>query len=121
VREFIVALPIGAVLRATFSLTCPRCGKGKIFDGLLKLKPQCPVCAFDLATSDTGDGPAVFLIFAIGFLFLPLVIYVEVHADRPGWLSLLIWAPAIIALTLGLMRPVKALSVALSFHTGRRS
>jgi uncharacterized protein (DUF983 family) len=111
-------LPWAALVQAAVTLKCPACRDAAIFDGLLKLKSVCQ-CGFDFSASDNGDGPAVFLIFIIGFLFLPLVVYVEFHADRPGWLSLLIWTPPIIGLTLLLLRPTKALSVALSFHTRR--
>ncbi len=112
-------MPIAALVRACLSQRCPSCEKGALFDGLLKIRPVCSECGFELAKSDTGDGPAVFLIFIIGFLFLPIVIYVEFHADRPGWLSLLIWGPPIVGLAIILLRPVKALSVALAFHTRR--
>jgi len=112
-------LPIAALVQSSLRQTCPVCQRGRLFDGMLSLRPVCDQCGYDIAGSDAGDGPAVFLIFIIGFLFLPIVIYVEFHADRPGWLSLLIWGPPIVALNLLLLRPAKALSVALAYHTRR--
>lgn len=35
--------PIGAGLRGQ----CPRCGEGKLFSGLLAVRPRCGVCGLD--------------------------------------------------------------------------
>lgn len=112
-------LPVAALARAALGARCPRCERGALFQGILTLRPRCPVCDYDLGRADTGDGPAVFMIFIIGFLFLPIVVWSEVTADRPAWASLLIWGPPILILTVGLLRPSKALSVALAYHTRR--
>ena len=37
---------------------CPRCGKGKLYDGFLTLRPGCEACGLDYAFIDAGDGPA---------------------------------------------------------------
>lgn len=39
---------------------CPRCGKGKLFAGWLKLAPKCKVCGLDYSFADPADGPAFF-------------------------------------------------------------
>ena len=44
---------------------CPRCGQGKLFDGLLGLKPRCASCGLNYAFADSGDGPAVFEAVAV--------------------------------------------------------
>ena len=49
---------------------CPNCGEGPLFTGFLKLAPSCSKCGFDLAKADSGDGPAVFVIFIAGFGWL---------------------------------------------------
>ena len=41
---------------------CPRCGKGKIFDGFLTLKKECPACGLSFSFADPADGPAFFVI-----------------------------------------------------------
>ena len=38
---------------------CPRCGRGKLFRGVLTVVDRCAVCDLDLRSNDTGDGPAV--------------------------------------------------------------
>ena len=112
-------IPFGALARAAIFARCPHCETGAIFDGLLTVRAHCPSCDYDLSRSDPGDGPAVFLIFVIGFLFLPIVMISEVRADRPVWISLAIWGPVILVLVLTLLRPAKALAIALAYHTKR--
>jgi uncharacterized protein (DUF983 family) len=34
---------------------CPRCGKGRIFTGVMTIVPACPVCKLSLAAQDSGD------------------------------------------------------------------
>ena len=41
---------------------CPRCGRGKLYQGFLKLRPSCERCGLDYTFIDAGDGPAVFII-----------------------------------------------------------
>src|SRR3979490_373595 len=41
---------------------CPRCGKGKLYQGFLTLRPACENCGLDYAFIDSGDGPGVLLI-----------------------------------------------------------
>jgi|GEM_PF-5076239 len=53
---------------------CPRCGRGKLFDGFIKLKPRCSACGLDYAFADAGDGPAVFVMLIVGFL-ITLVLF----------------------------------------------
>ena len=55
-------------LVAGVTCRCPRCGKGKLFDGFLSLPPRCNVCGLDYSFIDAGDGPAVFIMFFAGFV-----------------------------------------------------
>jgi uncharacterized protein (DUF983 family) len=60
------APPQVSVARAAFSCRCPRCGVGRLYDGLLlQVRAQCPVCGLDLTRQDAGDGPAVFVVFVL--------------------------------------------------------
>ena len=47
---------------------CPRCGKGRLFQGFLDLRPRCEACGLDYGFADAGDGPAVFIILIAGFI-----------------------------------------------------
>ena len=114
-----MTIPLGALARAAFFARCPRCESGAIFDSFLTPRSRCPNCEYDFSNADQGDGPAVFLIFIIGFLFLPFVMISEVGADRPIWLSLAIWGPIIVIFAVILLRPAKALTIALAYYTQR--
>lgn len=95
---------------------CPRCGKGPLFSGFLTVRPVCATCGLDFAGVDTGDGPAVFVIFAVSIVIVALALWTQATFDPPYWLQLAIWLPAILAASLGLLRPFKGILVALQYR-----
>lgn len=95
---------------------CPSCGKGKLFAGFLPVAERCNVCGFDLKSADPGDGPAVFVMLIGGFLVVFAALIVEVALKPPIWLHLVVFMPLALAVSLGLLRPVKGVLVALQFH-----
>lgn len=94
---------------------CPRCGRGKLFAGFLTVAERCEVCGLDLKKADAGDGPAVFVIFIVGALSVLAAILTEIWFAPPYWLHLVIWPVVILGSSLGLLRPLKALLIALQF------
>src|ERR1700687_1641231 len=56
------------VTRAALGCCCPRCGEGRLFSGLLTVRPACPSCGLDFSAEDAGDGPAGFVIFFLGLI-----------------------------------------------------
>lgn len=102
--------------RAGLACACPRCGQGKLFDGLVKLRPECRSCGLDYSFADSGDGPAVFVILIIGFLVVGLALWADVNYSPPIWLQLIIWIPLTIGLCLWLLRVMKALLIALQYR-----
>jgi uncharacterized protein (DUF983 family) len=95
---------------------CPRCGKGKLFEGFLMLRPRCETCGLDFSFVDAGDGPAVFVIFFAGFVVVGAALIVEALYQPPFWLHGLLWGPLILLTTLGPLRPMKGLLVALQYR-----
>jgi len=95
---------------------CPRCGKGKLFRGFLGLPAHCEVCGLDYAFIDAGDGPAVFIIFLSGFIVVAGALIVEALYQPPFWLHAALWGPLILLTTLGPLRPMKGLLIALQYH-----
>lgn len=94
---------------------CPRCGKGHLFDGFLKLREQCEVCGLDYSYADPADGPAIFVqLFACvpGVLFMLLL---EIMKSPPLWVHLFISLPIVVLSTLGPLRPLKGWLVASQF------
>jgi len=111
--------PPVAPLSAGLGCRCPRCGRGKLFKGLLTVADKCSVCGLDFGPHDSGDGPAVFVIFLLGALIVPAAIGLEVWAQPPIWVHLLVWIPAIVALAILLLRPMKATLVAYHYKNLR--
>jgi uncharacterized protein (DUF983 family) len=95
---------------------CPGCGEGDLFAGYLKAARVCGSCGADFSRADSGDGPAVFVMFVVGFIVVPLALVLEVAARPPVWLHLLLWIPLAIVLTLALLRPFKGVLIALQLH-----
>lgn len=95
---------------------CPRCGKGKLYKGFLDLAPRCDVCGLDYSFADSGDGPAVFIMMIAGFVIVGLVLWVEFTWSPPYWVHAVLWIPLTLALTIGLIRPLKGWLVAQQFR-----
>jgi uncharacterized protein (DUF983 family) len=57
---------LSGAIGAGLSCACPRCGRGRLFQGFLTLRPRCEHCGLDYAFADSGDGPAVFVMFTLG-------------------------------------------------------
>jgi uncharacterized protein (DUF983 family) len=95
---------------------CPRCGKGRLFDGFLTLAPRCEACGLDYSFADSADGPAFFVMFFAGFVVAGSALAVEVLYQPPFWVHAALWAPVIAIVTILPLRPVKGLMIALQYH-----
>jgi len=94
---------------------CPRCGVGKLYGGFLTVAPRCSHCGLDLAMADSGDGPAIFVIFIVGFVVVGFALVLENLASPPYWLHMVLEVPMIVAGSLALLRPFKATLIALQW------
>ena len=108
-------LPEVSPISAALSCRCPRCGQGKLFDGFLTVAKRCERCGFDLQKADSGDGPAVFLVFILGGLVVPAALLLEAYVAPLYWVHLAIWPAVILGASLALLRPLKALMIASQF------
>jgi uncharacterized protein (DUF983 family) len=95
---------------------CPRCGKGRMFAGFIRLKPVCEACGLDYAFADAGDGPAVFVIMIAGFVVVGSALVVEMRYAPPLWVHAALWLPLILLTTLVPLRGIKGVLIALQFH-----
>ena len=105
-----------SVTRAAFLCRCPRCGEGRLFAGLLTVRPACPSCALDFSAEDAGDGPQVFVIFFLGLIVVGLAALVEIKFAPPLWLHMVLWTPLILGGAILLLRPLKAGLIALQYR-----
>jgi uncharacterized protein (DUF983 family) len=109
-------VPAVTPLRAAFGCRCPRCGKGRLFAGPLKVRQACEICGLDLSEQDAGDGPAVFAILFLGMIVVGLAALVEIKFAPPLWVHLVLWTPLILAGALAMLRPLKAGLIALQYR-----
>jgi uncharacterized protein (DUF983 family) len=106
--------------RAGLKGCCPRCGKGKLFSGLLDVADACTAYGLDYSDHDSGDGPAVFVILILDFIVVGLAFWVEFTFLPPLWLHAVLWGPFIIIASVLMLRIFKATLVALQYrhHAG---
>ena len=106
---------IAGAIRAGLACKCPRCGKGKLFTGFLTPRPRCEVCGLDYKFADSGDGPAVFIMFPAGFIVVGAALITEAVYHPPYWVHAALWLPLILIVTLGPLRPMKGAMIALQY------
>jgi uncharacterized protein (DUF983 family) len=58
-------------------------------------------------------------VLIVGAVVVTLALLVEVSYGPPVWLHLLLWLPLTMALVLALMRPFKAVLIALQYKHGQ--
>jgi uncharacterized protein (DUF983 family) len=95
---------------------CPACGKGRLFQGFLRVAERCEACGRDLRAADSGDGPAVFIVLIVGMIACFGALLTEVAYHPPAWVHLVLWLPLTVILTAGLIRPFKGVMLAMQFH-----
>ena len=94
----------------------PALRQRQMFQGFLILRPRCEVCGLDYGFADSGDGPAVFVMFLAGFIVVGAALVTEVVYKPPFWVHAVLWLPLILVVTLGPLRPMKGLMIALQYH-----
>jgi len=107
--------PATSWLAAGLRGRCPRCGEGALFRSGLVLRDRCERCGLSFAFADSGDGPAVFAIFLLGFLVLGGALLVEFKLGAPVWVHVLLWGILTPLLAFFLLRVLKATLIALQF------
>ena len=77
------------------------------------------MCAVDPSAQVSGDGPVAFHRAHRRRVVVTFALLVEVSYGPPVWLHLLLWLPLTMVLVLALMRPFKAVLIALQYHHRR--
>jgi uncharacterized protein (DUF983 family) len=95
---------------------CPKCGRGRLFKGYLKLAESCDQCGRDYGFADSGDGPAVFVIFLVAPLVILLALLVGGAFPIAPWMHLVLWIPTTLILCLLLLPPFKGVMVNLQYR-----
>ncbi|MBN8521542.1 MAG: DUF983 domain-containing protein [Alphaproteobacteria bacterium] len=105
-------------LQHAFSCTCPRCRQGALYVSRFSftVRDTCPICGLALSRHDAADGPAVFLIFVLGFLLVPMALVMEFALMPPLWVHAVVWTVVALGLTLGTLKPLKTFILALQYR-----
>ncbi len=103
-------------LTAAVKCCCPRCGKGRLFIQLLNMRERCESCGLDYAFINTGDGPAVFAIFILGFLCMGGALIAEFKFGVPWWGHVLLLGIFTPLMAVFLLRFLKAGLIALQYQ-----
>ena len=103
-------------IRAGLGCRCPRCGRGRLYEGFLQVAEACRACGLRLKDHDSADGPAVFVVLILGFIVVALALAVELAYEPAMWLQLVLWVPFIIVGTALMLRPAKAIFIALHYR-----
>jgi uncharacterized protein (DUF983 family) len=92
----------GLAEAALFGL-CPQCGARTLFAGGTRFADRCRACGLDLTRFNVGDGPAAFLTLIVGALIVILALWLQLAAEPPWWLHVLLWPPlTVVGVVLGL-------------------
>lgn len=104
-------------LKTGWQCKCPKCRQGNLYANKLSmsLRPACPVCGLDLSKNDVADGPAVFLIFILGFALVPLALILDALFTIPLWVHGVLWTCVTLGLIFGTLRPLKAYILVLQY------
>ena len=99
---------------------CPRCGAGGLFSGVTRFSDTCGRCKLSFAQFNVGDGPAAFLIMIVGGFITLAAVMLELKAEPPFWVHILLWVPLTAVLTLGTLRIAKAALLVLEYKNRAR-
>jgi len=97
---------------------CPACGERHLFNGYLKVTPECRRCGAPLGLARADDAPPYFTILVVGHIVVPLMLVMQRMSNPPTWELSAIFIPLTLVLALGLLRPIKGGTVGLMLTMG---
>lgn len=86
---------------------CPRCGRGTLLKGYLKVAGGCAVCKLDYSHHRADDGPAYLTILLVGHLMAPLLHFAFVTWRPEPLILFTIFAVGSVGLSLYLLPRLK--------------
>ena len=89
-----------------------------MFRAFLKVNDACPHCAEELHHHRADDFPAYLVIVIVGHILVPIILVVETEIAPAIWVSMTLWPLLALAMTLGLLQPVKGAVVAIQWYGG---
>ena len=92
---------------------CPACGKSHLFNGYLRVQPECRGCGAPLGLARADDAPPYFTILLVGHIMMPAMFMVDRAYSPEVWLMTAIFVPMALVMSVGLLRPIKGGTVGL--------
>jgi len=89
-----------------------------MFNGFLRIIPECPVCHAPLGLARADDAPPYFTIVAVGHIVVPSMLILEKLEMPPLWVHAALWLPLTLVLALAFLRPIKGATVGLMLRLG---
>lgn len=89
-----------------------------MFRKFLKVKDNCGVCGEALHHHRADDMPAYIVMSIVGHVVIGLLLWVETNFAPDIWVHIALWVPLTLALSLGLLQPVKGAIVAMQWQLG---
>lgn len=99
---------------------CPRCGRGKLFDGYLTVAKSCQSCGLSYSFADAGDGAAWFVMLSVCIVGVGSILGIEIAYAPTFWVHILLAIPILIVVPLILLRPVKGVLLCQQWKTKAR-
>ena len=99
---------------------CPRCARGNLFDGYLKVAKQCSVCGLSYDFADSGDGATWFVMLFACVVGVGSIFGIEAAYSPPIYVHALVGLLLIIVVPILLLRPMKGLLLAQQWKTNAR-
>jgi uncharacterized protein (DUF983 family) len=112
--------PKTPLVQAALQSRCPKCETGPLFNGWVNFAPRCRACGLDFESFNVGDGPAAFLILIVGALVTALALMVQLGANPPFWVHIILWVPLTTALVILCLRASKAALLILEYRNQAR-
>lgn len=97
---------------------CPACGEGKLFNGYLKVRHDCPNCKEEFHHHRADDGPAYLTVLIVSHIVGPLILVIYMMYRPSAMTMLLGFSAAVIVSSLALLPIMKGGFVA--FQWARR-
>lgn len=94
---------------------CPHCGKGKMFDGYLKVANDCNVCGEELKHHRADDLPPYVAITIVGHIIVFLMLHLDMTHQVQPITYMLTMIPLSIILPLIMLPSIKGAIVGLQW------
>jgi uncharacterized protein (DUF983 family) len=109
------ARPLTSAMWRGATLTCPACGRSRLFSSYLKVVRTCASCGEELHHHRADDAPPYFTIVIVGHIVVASALAFEQALAPASWVHFVLWMPLTLALSLLLLPRIKGALVGLQW------